>query len=232
MILLSLSRLMDPMYRLRPWHLLHLVPVLALVVLLAGCGDQPPPEPASDPDRAAADVDDLDLSTPPFAPTPLPPLPDDPAALVELQWDYLIPPDWHPEELFADEDVDAIDDDDPRADALMERLLAAWAEAPVVEVLDGRRVRLPGFVVPLELDASEIAEFLLVPYFGACIHVPPPPANQTVLVRTAADLPYQGGLFDVVWVEGRMRVEPFSNELGEAGYRIEEAAVSPYEEPL
>ncbi len=87
-------------------------------------------------------------------------------------------------------------------------------------------MRLPGFVVPLETDATEIAEFLLVPYFGACIHVPPPPANQTVHVLTADGAAYRGELFDTVWVEGRMHVTPFSNELGDAGYRIDDAEVS------
>ncbi len=127
-------------------------------------------------------------------------------------------------------DAESLTDDDPRAQELMDKLKALWAEAPVVETLDGRQVRLPGFVVPLEMDTARISEFLLVPYFGACIHVPPPPANQTILVTTPDDLPYEGGLFDTVWVEGRMRVEPFSDELGDAGYRIEEAKVSLYEE--
>ncbi|WP_462322904.1 DUF3299 domain-containing protein [Halochromatium sp.] len=149
----------------------------------------------------------------------------------ELSWNDLIPADWQPEVLMEQYDAENLTDDDPRAQALMEELQALWAEAPVVEALDGRQVRLPGFVVPLEMDTTMISEFLLVPYFGACIHVPPPPANQTILVTTPDDLPYEGGLFDTVWVEGRMRVEPFSDELGEAGYRIEEAQVSLYEEP-
>lgn len=155
----------------------------------------------------------------------------DAAALQEaetLDWNDLIPPEWRPERLLSGHDVDSLSDDDPLALELMDRLRALWAEAPVVGELDGRQVRLPGFVVPLELDASAITEFLLVPYFGACIHVPPPPANQIVLVTTRPSRPYAGGLFDTVWVVGRMRVARFSGELAEAGYRIEDALVSPY----
>jgi hypothetical protein len=149
----------------------------------------------------------------------------------ELSWDNLIPADWQPEKLMDEYDADNLSDDDPRAQELMDRLKALWAEAPVVDELNGARVRLPGFVVPLENDATRISEFLLVPYFGACIHVPPPPANQTVLVTTASEQPYEGDLFDTVWVEGQMVVEPFSDELGDAGYRIEAATVSLYQEP-
>jgi hypothetical protein len=154
-----------------------------------------------------------------------------PGVTHELEWDDLIPADWQPDKLMQQYDADSLTDDDPRAQELMDRLKDLWAEAPVVESLDDHSVRLPGFVVPLEMDAETISEFLLVPYFGACIHVPPPPANQTVLVTTASDQPYEGGLFDTVWVEGRMRVAPFSNELGDAGYHIENAQVSLYEEP-
>ena len=138
------------------------------------------------------------------------------------------PPEWHPERLLSGYDVDSLSDDDPLALELMDRLTALWAEAPVVADLDDRQVRLPGFVVPLEMDATAMTEFLLVPYLGACIHVPPPPANQIVLVRTRPSGPYEGGLFDTVWVVGRMRVARFSDELGEAGYRIEDARVSRY----
>jgi hypothetical protein len=149
---------------------------------------------------------------------------------VELSWDDLIPADWQPETLMEEYDAENLSDEDPRAQELMDKLKTLWAEAPVVEALNDRQVRLPGFVVPLENNADSISEFLLVPYFGACIHVPPPPANQTILVTTPADQPYVGALFDTVWVEGRMHVEPFSDELGDAGYRIEGAEVSLYEE--
>ncbi len=192
--------------------------MLGLVaLLLAGCGGSS--EDHSAPSGAGLTEAELALEPP-----------GDMADGIELSWDDLIPADWQPETLMEEYDAENLSDDDPRALELMDKLKALWAEAPVVEALDGRQVRLPGFVVPLEIDANNIREFLLVPYFGACIHVPPPPANQTILVTTPDDRPYPGGLFDTVWVEGRMRVEPFSDELGDAGYRIEDAQVSLYEE--
>jgi uncharacterized protein len=191
---------------------------LWLTLLLAGCGgdteDAAPPATQATPDET--------LTTEELA--------AEPRLGPELEWDDLIPADWRPDKLFADFDIDNLDDDDPRADELMQKLEALWSEAPVVEALDGQTVRLPGFVVPLTTDATEIREFLLVPYFGACIHVPPPPANQTVYVVTSANGAYRGELFDTVWVEGVMHIERFSNDLGEAGYRIDAVRVSPYEE--
>ncbi len=147
----------------------------------------------------------------------------------EIEWDSLIPEDWRPDALMAKYNVDELSDDDPRAQQLLDELKALWKEAPVVPALEGQRVKLPGFVVPLEMDAKKINQFLLVPYYGACIHVPPPPANQTVHVVTREGKAYEGQLFDAVWVTGTMRVERLSSDLAEAGYRLEEAAVVPYE---
>ncbi len=90
----------------------------------------------------------------------------------EIEWDALIPVDWQPETLMADVDIENLSDDDPRAQQLLDKLRARWDKAPVVATLEGEQVKLPGFVVPLEMDAKKIDEFLLVPYYGACIHVP------------------------------------------------------------
>ncbi len=49
--------------------------------------------------------------------------------------------------------------------------------------VDGKRVELPGYALPLELDGRKVTEFLLVPWVGACIHTPPPPPNQIVYVK-------------------------------------------------
>jgi hypothetical protein len=202
--------------------------LLLALALLAGCGDSD--EQASDRDTPGGDLTAEEFAAePPGGAGTMPRRAD--GEPTEIGWDALIPEDWRPGEILAQYDVDDLADDDPRALELMERLETLWAEAPVVESLARRQVRLPGFVVPLDHDDDAISEFLLVPYFGACIHVPPPPANQTVLVTTAAGDAYAGGLFDTVWVEGRMRVEPFSDELGDAGYHIEDARVSIYEEP-
>jgi hypothetical protein len=147
----------------------------------------------------------------------------------EIEWDALIPEDWRPETLMGDIDIQNLSDDDPRAQELLDKLRALWSEAPVVPALEGQRVKLPGFVVPLEMDATKIDQFLLVPYYGACIHVPPPPANQTVHVVTRDGMAFEGQLFDTVWVTGTMRVERLSNDLADAGYRIDDATVAPYE---
>lgn len=147
----------------------------------------------------------------------------------EIEWDALIPEDWQPETLMADIDIENLSDDDPRAQQLLAKLKALWDKAPIVPALEGQQVRLPGFVVPLEMDATKIDQFLLVPYYGACIHVPPPPANQTVHVVTDVGKAFEGQLFDVVWVTGTMRVERLSSDLAEAGYRLEGASVVPYE---
>ena len=153
--------------------------------------------------------------------------------VTELDWDALIPEEWRPETLLEglNEDgasLDDISDEDPRAEAVMNRLMALWKQAPVVEALDGKKVRLPGFVVPLEFDLNDVSEFLLVPYYGACIHVPPPPANQTVHVVLPEGKAFRGGVFDTVWVTGVLRVERFSSEMAEAGYRLKALQIAPY----
>ena len=83
--------------------------------------------------------------------------------VLELEWDALIPADWRPEKLMADYDADNLSDDDPRAQSLMDKLKSLWKDSPVVPELDGKRVKLPGFVVPLEMSTETIGEFLLVP---------------------------------------------------------------------
>ena len=64
-----------------------------------------------------------------------------------------------------------------------------------------------------------VSEFLLVPYFGACIHVPPPPANQIVYVTTETSFPTTK-VFKPVWVTGVIRTQAYLNEVGDAGYRM------------
>ncbi|CAM5465213.1 DUF3299 domain-containing protein [Stutzerimonas degradans] len=101
--------------------------------------------------------------------------------------------------------------------------------APVVEALDGIVARLPGYIVPLEMDGEgRVIEFLLVPYFGACIHVPPPPSNQ--IVHATSELGVRvDQLYQPYWIEGPLTVEPTSSELAEAGYRMVAQTIELYE---
>jgi zinc transporter ZupT len=91
--------------------------------------------------------------------------------------------------------------------------------------LRGEYVKIHGFVVPLERDQDEaLTEFLLVPYFGACIHVPPPPQNQ--IIDVTPNHPVKGiQAMDTVWVYGKMEIENVSSSAGEAAYRISAATL-------
>jgi hypothetical protein len=92
----------------------------------------------------------------------------------------------------------------------------------------GQRVRLPGYAVPLEFDGTKVTSFLLVPYLGACIHVPPPPPNQIVFVKTRAPIEIEE-MFDAVYATGTFEADLTSTELAQVGYRIVDATVDYYE---
>ncbi len=86
--------------------------------------------------------------------------------------------------------------------------------------LDGQLVRLPGFIVPLDIGRDGlVTEFFLVPYFGACIHVPPPPPNQIVYVRMAKGIALDS-IYDAYWITGRLRLQNKTTRLGAAAYHL------------
>lgn len=95
--------------------------------------------------------------------------------------------------------------------------------------LNGSKVKIPGFVIPLEGDANKVTEFLLVPYFGACIHVPPPPPNQIIYVKFPKGAPVQE-LWDVIYVVGTLKTETVSHELAETAYVIQGDTIEAYDD--
>jgi uncharacterized protein len=146
-------------------------------------------------------------------------------------WDALLPKGWDPMKEFKVGDLVIFSDGDPRAMEMLQKMQQAWEKAPVEPSLEGSRIRIPGFVVPLEEKKGELAEFLLVPYFGACIHVPPPPANQIIHVTLAK--PVKGThSMDAVWVSGvlhAIRSEARTGMgLASAGYTMNGTTVEPY----
>ena len=102
-------------------------------------------------------------------------------------------------------------------------------DAPVVKALDGQQIRLPGYIVPLEVnEEGRTTEFLLVPYYGACIHVPPPPSNQIVHIVSEMGVRVED-LYQPYWIEGRMQVKSVRSELADAGYEMEAEKIYAYE---
>ncbi|RDE22471.1 DUF3299 domain-containing protein [Motiliproteus coralliicola] len=137
-----------------------------------------------------------------------------------LDWNDLMPAGFSDEALFADYDVSSFDDGDPEGQRRYEEFQEILQSAPVIESLDGQLISLPGFALPLEGDYEATSLFLLVPYFGACIHVPPPPSNQIVLVRADPGVKIET-LFAPVKVSGRIRIESTDTGIAHAGYTMD-----------
>ena len=96
--------------------------------------------------------------------------------------------------------------------------------------LNGKRVRIPGYMTPLTFEDAEVGEFLLVPYVGACVHVPPPPANQIVYVKVEGTVPVLE-MWEPFLAVGTLRTDPRSTELAEVAYTMELEHLELYEEP-
>ena len=105
----------------------------------------------------------------------------------EISWDDLIPPGVPYSEIIGEGELDQINDTwNPIYDANATKLN---------EALNDTYIKMPGFIVPLEMGSSGVTEFILVPYVGACIHTPPPPPNQLVFVTAKEPWPN-----DLLWV--------------------------------
>ncbi len=150
-----------------------------------------------------------------------------PAGVVDLEWEDLMPKGWNARDALKGIDLASLSDNDPRANELLAKLRTETDRAPVVKALDGKRVRIAGFTVTLERNDQGIRELLLVPYFGACIHTPPPPANQIVHVLPGTPVPPDQAIFPV-WVTGTLRTVAAVTAEGATGYRIDNAQVEPY----
>lgn len=105
---------------------------------------------------------------------------------------------------------------------------ASGKATDTLKKLDGKLVRIPGFVVPLDDFQEDGAEFLLVPYYGACVHTPPPPPNQIVMVEMAGRKSIKLNLFDAIWMSGRLKIASIESPYGTVGYQLEGTKVEPY----
>lgn len=158
----------------------------------------------------------------------------------KIQWENLIPPNWNPNkalEELSDKEYNALSDE--ALLRLEEKAQALFDAAPVIEELDGKRVKVPGFVLPLEFSNTLLKEFLLVPYFGACTHTPPPPANQIIYGRLKAETELND-IYQPVWITGTLQTTRSNSQLNESGvarglevqsaYTMSVESIEPYEE--
>ena len=106
----------------------------------------------------------------------------------------------------------------------------ALASTDVNPAMDGQKIRIPGFVVPLEFDEDQtISQFFLVPYFGACLHMPPPPPNQIILVNAPEGV-QMSALYEPFWLEGEVSTTVTENDMAKSAYAMQLHKLSPYSE--
>ena len=151
-----------------------------------------------------------------------------------LKWRQLMLPGWSPASYFAHAPFGTqreLEDTDPRARALLDKLIELGRDAPPLPALQGRLVRIAGFVLPLAQAGDGIGRFLLVPYQGACVHTPPPPANQAILVEPRQALTVAQAAHPL-WVQARLELQLQRTPHMHAAYCMRDATVSPFDEAL
>ena len=151
----------------------------------------------------------------------------------KITWDDLLNEDWYQQmkkDMASYGRMSFLKDGSEEAEKLMASMRKKLDEAPISTKYVNQKIRMPGFVVPLDAVRNGQREFLLVPYFGACIHTPPPPANQIVLVTPHPQLNLSKTLesMDVIWVEGELKESRTKTASGVSGYSLEAIKVYPY----
>jgi hypothetical protein len=151
----------------------------------------------------------------------------------KITWDDLLNEEWYQQmkkDMASYGRMSFLKDGSEEAEKLMASMRKKLDEAPISTKYVNQKIRMPGFVVPLDAVRNGQREFLLVPYFGACIHTPPPPANQIVLVTPHPQLNLSKTLesMDVIWVEGELKEARTKTASGVSGYSLEAIKVYPY----
>lgn len=151
-----------------------------------------------------------------------------------IKWRQLMPPGWSPASYFAHAPFGTqreLEDTDPRARALLDKLIELGRDAPPLPSLQGRLVRIAGFALPLAQSGDHISRFLLVPYQGACVHTPPPPANQAIVVEPRQALTVTQAAYPL-WVQARLELQLQRTPHMHAAYRMRDATTAPFDEAL
>lgn len=136
----------------------------------------------------------------------------------EIDWMQLLPP----------EDV-ALMRNAPPVDHTRDLAAQQVMRFNTVAAMDGVSGRIAGYIVPIDQTAEgELTEFFVVPFFGACIHVPPPPPNQIVHAKLAKPVAMPD-MWGAYWVTGTIKIERTKSELGSSAYSIDVTSIDPWQ---
>ena len=156
------------------------------------------------------------------------------SGVLSVEWDDLVPADFRPEKIMEkyQAEIQATAEGSKEERVLYDKVMAEYNSAGPNTHLNGKTVRIPGFVAPLDIDGENVVDFLLVPYYGSCIHSPPPPINQTVMVSPDVGKSITlNQTAQPVWVVGELMAKDVETDLAKAGYHITNARVEPYVQP-
>ena len=158
-----------------------------------------------------------------------------------IEWTDLMPSDDLEALMNPPEELQDIEDGS-EADQISSQIQAAIAQASdsryqqalastrIRPEFNNKAIRIPGFIVPLSFgENNSITEFFIVPFFGACIHVPPPPPNQIIFGKYPAGFKLDA-LYDPFWIEGTLSTELIENDMATAAYSIKIDQISDYTE--
>ena len=188
----------------------YISPVVLAAFALVACSG----EPATQQDETRADA------------TPVPTITSSGAQ--EITWEDLLPESEEEEQRLAELYAARVEQAAGLAEGGAGDIATQFGSYTTVSDFEGMKIRLPGYTVPFDYGyEAEISEFLLVPYFGACLHAPPPPPNQTIYVTTSEPIKLVD-LAQAVWVEGTLRATRQETELADAAYTIELAVTEDY----
>lgn len=138
----------------------------------------------------------------------------------EITWDDLLAPGVPYSEIIAEGEMDERND--------LWRPIFDENATKLNPALDGAYIKMPGYIIPIDLSTDGVTSFVLVPYVGACLHMPPPPPNQLVFVTTQTPWP-NNDLWEAVWVTGQMQHEIQTTDVAETGYVLSADEMEVYE---
>jgi len=138
-------------------------------------------------------------------------------------WSVLIDPNFKQEEVvkFYKDKVKKVKEGSKEEILIYAELQDALKKAGNNKAVDGKKVKLEGYIVPVDTDGEKVNKFLFFPNQAACIHVPASPANQTIYVSTKKD---EGVLmedaYEQISVYGTLKLETAKVATGTASFVI------------